>query len=113
MTGIVLLIILLAMPETVQEPPPLTQDPEETLKTVVFEPKKELKITFDLTKVLAAVGLILTGTIIVVAGMWIWIQTLESRVEGLEENLKVVTSKTVTSSAAKTPVTSSATPSAH
>jgi hypothetical protein len=92
----------------VQEPPPLIQEPEGTKKTVVIQQPRVAAPSFDFTKVLAAVGLILVGTIIIIAAMWIWIQSLESRVKNLEEEIS--TSKVTTSSAK--PVSSSATPSA-
>jgi hypothetical protein len=96
------------MPETVQEPPPLIQEPpEKGTKTIILQTQKQVKQLFDSTKVLAAVGLILTATILITAAFWVWVQTLEKRVEGLEESLKVVANRVSTSSA-KTPVTNSA-----
>jgi hypothetical protein len=78
------------MPETTaQTPPALTQDPEEpTFKPLAFPTKDDPK-TFDASKVLAAIGLILTVTVILVAILWITIQNLEKRVDTLETDVKV------------------------
>lgn len=74
---------------TAQTSPPLTQDPEEpAVKPLVF-PNKEDSKSFDATKVLAAIGLILTGTIILVGLLWFTIQKLEKRVGELEEDVKI------------------------
>jgi hypothetical protein len=78
------------MPETTAPtPPPLTQDPEApTLKPLIISQNDgSSPRQFDATKVLAAIGLILTITIIIVGIMWLTIQNLEQRVGTLETDL--------------------------
>ena len=56
-------------------PPPLIQDPDSPIqKTVTIKTPGNKSITFSLNKVLAAVGLILTISIIILGGVWIWLQ---------------------------------------
>lgn len=93
------------MPDSAaQTPPSLTQDPEEpTIKPLVLA-KKDDSATFDATKVLAAIGLILTITIIIVGIMWITVLNLENRVNTLESDVKITDSSdktTATQAAAK------------
>lgn len=82
------------MPETsAQTPPPLTQDPEEpTIKPLLLS-KKADPTSFDGTKVLAAIGFILTVTILIIGLMWITIQNLENRVNELETDIKTTDTK--------------------
>ena len=99
------------MPEQpVQSPPPLIQDPDADKIKPVLLAKKEDRTQFDPTKVFAAVGVILTATLIIVAGMLIALQSLESRVNSLEEEL--TTAKTSVSEAAAKLATKAATKSA-
>ncbi len=101
--------------ESTQTPPALTQDPEEPVIKPLVLAKKEDSDTFDATKVLAAIGLILTITIIIVGIMWITILNLENRVNNLESDVKVNTptnNTTATAAAAKI-ATMTATPSAR
>ena len=84
------------MIETVQDPPPLIQNPNEP-------PTKPIKLSqktvnFDMTKVLAAVGIILVVMIVIVGIMWILLQNLESRVNSLEQEVDY-TNKVATGSA--------------
>lgn len=77
------------MPDSpVPNPPPLIQDPQETIKPVIISHND--RSSFDATKVLAAVGVILTVTIIIIAIMWLVIQNLEQRVGKLETDVTVV-----------------------
>ncbi len=104
------------MPETsAQTPPPLTQDPEEaSIKPLVLS-QKDGSGSFDATKVLAAIGLILTVTIILVGIMWVIILNLENRVNTLESEVKVTetTNKTTATAAAAKIATMTATESAN
>jgi len=89
--------------ETAHEsPPPLIQDPDDSRPKPVFLAKKEDPSQLDMTKVMAAVGLILTITIMIVGLMWITLQNLEKRVEELENEKRVIiTKKTASEAAAK------------
>ena len=89
------------MPEqAVQSPPPLIQDPDvDKLKPVLLA-KNDDRTQFDPTKVFAAVGVILTATLIIVAGLWITLQSLEGRVNLLEEEL-TTTRRSASDAAAK------------
>lgn len=84
-------------------PPPLIQDPEDSNPKPVFLAKKEDPTQLDLTKVMAAVGFILTTTIVIVGLMWITVQNLEQRVAELESGgtSVSVTKKTASEAAAK------------
>jgi len=97
-----------------QIPPALTQDPEEpAIKPLVLSEKEE-GATFDATKVLAAIGLILTITIVIVGIMWITILNLESRVNTLESDVKITegTEKTSATQSVAKIASVTATPSA-
>ena len=59
------------------------QDPEEAAIKPLVLSKKDGSGSFDATKVLAAIGLILTATIIIIGVMWITILNLENRVNTL------------------------------
>lgn len=85
------------------EPPPLIQDPEDSTPKPVFLAKKEDPSQLDMTKVMAAVGFILTVTILIVGLMWISVQNLEQRVAELENSGETVTvtKKTASEAAAK------------
>lgn len=96
--------------QTVQSPPPLIQDPDADKIKPVLLAKHEDRTQFDMTKVFAAVGLILTITLIVVAALWITLQNLEGRVNTLEEELS--TSRKSVSEAAASLATKAATRSA-
>ncbi len=76
--------------EPVPTPQPLIQDPEEAVPKPVFLAKKEDPTQIDVTKVMAAVGLILTLTIIIVGLLWISLQNLEQRVAELEVQEKTI-----------------------
>lgn len=85
-------------------PPPLIQDPEDSAPKPVFLAKKEDPSQLDMTKVMAAVGFILTVTIVIVGLMWISVQNLEQRVAELESGNGggvTVTRKSATEAAAK------------
>lgn len=84
-------------------PPPLIQDPEDAAPRPVFLAKKEDPSQLDMTKVMAAVGFILTVTILLVGLMWVSVQNLEQRVAELEigEGGVIVTRKTASEAAAK------------
>ena len=98
-----------------QTPQPLTQDPEEAAIKPLFLSKKEDSGSFDATKVLAAIGLILTVTIVLVGIMWFIILNLENRVNTLESEVKVTesTNKTTATQAAAKIATITATKSAE
>ncbi len=81
-------------------PPPLIQDPEDSAPKPVFLAKKEDPSQLDMTKVMAAVGFILTATILIVGLMWISVQNLEQRVAELEGGDTVVTTTKKTASQA-------------
>lgn len=79
------------MPDSfVPNPPPLIQDPQETIKPLIIS-NRSSSSTFDATKVLAAVGVILTVTVVIIAIMWLVIQNLEQRVGKLETDLTAST----------------------
>ncbi len=100
------------MPEQpVQSPPPLIQDPDVDKIKPVLLARKEDRTQFDPTKVFAAVGVILTATLIILGIMFIALQSLESRVNSLEEEL-TSTNKTTASQAAAKLATKAATKSA-
>lgn len=103
------------MSDTAQTPPPLTQDPEAPILKPLVIPQKSEGGSFDATKVLAAIGLILTITIIIVGIMWMTIINLESRVNTLEGDVKVtdVTPKTSATEAAAKIASVTATKSAN
>ncbi len=84
-------------------PPPLIQDPEDSAPKPVFLAKKEDPSQLDMTKVMAAVGFILTVTIVIVGLMWISVQNLEQRVKELEtgNGTVSVTKKSASDAAAK------------
>jgi len=84
-------------------PPPLIQDPEDSAPKPVFLAKKDDPSQLDMTKVMAAVGFILTVTILIVGLMWISVQNLEQRVAELENSDFAVsaTKKTASGAAAK------------
>lgn len=86
--------------QSVQSPPPLIQDPDaDKIKPVLLAQKGD-RTAFDATKVFGAVGVILTATLIIVAGMFIALQSLESRVNSLEEEL-TTTRKSASEAAVK------------
>lgn len=89
------------MPEqSVQSPPPLIQDPDvDKLKPVLLS-KNDDRTQFDPTKVFAAVGVILTVTLLIVALMWITLQRLEGRVNTLESEI-TTTRKSASDAAAR------------
>ncbi len=87
--------------QTVQTPPPLIQDPESSNPKPILLSKSDDKTQFDSTKVFAAVGLILTATLIIVGLLWITVQNLEQRVNTLEEEAANVTTKSATTAAAQ------------
>lgn len=104
------------MSETaVQTPQPLTQDPEEAAIKPLVLSKKENSGSFDATKVLAAIGLILTATIVLVGVMWLTILNLENRVNTLESDVTLSgsTNKTTATQAAAKIATMTATKSAE
>ncbi|HSX57898.1 MAG TPA: hypothetical protein VLE47_01335 [Candidatus Saccharimonadales bacterium] len=84
------------MPETnPTTPPSLIQDPEiGTPKPVLLSSNSNEKRKFDSTKVLAAVGVILTVTLIIVGILWITVQNLENRVNTLEDETVVAKKST-------------------
>lgn len=86
--------------QPVQAPPPLIQDPDADKIKPVLLAKKEDRTQFDPTKVFAAVGVILTATLIIVAALWITLQSLEGRVNSLEEELNT-TRRSASDAAAK------------
>lgn len=101
--------------QPVQSPPPLIQDPDADKIKPVLLARKEDPTQFDITKVFAAVGVILTATLVIVAGMFIALQSLESRVNSLEEEL-TATRKSASEAAVKLAsqaATKSASPSAN
>jgi hypothetical protein len=99
------------MPEqSVQSPPPLIQDPDADKIKPVLLSKSEDRTQFDPTKVFAAVGMILTVTMIILGMMWITLQNLEGRVNSLEDEL--TTTKISASDAAARLATKAATKSA-
>lgn len=89
------------MPEqAVQSPPPLIQDPDaDKLKPVLLS-KNDDRTQFDPTKVFAAVGIILTVTMLILGLMWIALQRLEGRVNTLESEV-TTTRKSASDAAAK------------
>lgn len=84
-------------------PPPLIQDPEDSASKPIFLAKKEDSSQLDMTKVMAAVGFILTVTIALVGLMWTSVQNLEQRVAELENSGETVTvtKKTASEAAVK------------
>lgn len=101
--------------QPVQGPPPLIQDPDADKIKPVLLSKNSDRTQFDPTKVFAAVGVILTVTLIILGLMWIALQRLEGRVNNLEEEL-VTTRRSASDAAAKLATqaaTKSATPSAE
>lgn len=96
--------------QPVQSPPPLIQDPDaDKIKPVLLSQKTD-HTQFDSTKVFAAVGVIITATLIIVAGLWITMQSLEGRVNNLEQELN--TTRNSASEAASKLATKAATKSA-
>lgn len=89
------------MPEqAVQSPPPLIQDPDvDKLKPVLLA-KSDDHTQFDPTKVFAAVGIILSVTMLILGLMWITLQRLEGRVNTLEGEI-TTTRKSASDAAAK------------
>ncbi len=86
--------------QPVQGPPPLIQDPDADKIKPVLLAKTSDRTQFDPTKVFAAVGIILTITMIILGVMWIALQNLEGRVNNLEDEL-VTTRKSASDAAAK------------
>ncbi len=88
------------------ETPSLIQEPEGSLRTITFPTPGKKTVTFNVTKIFAAVGAILIVTVLAIAAFWIWLQTQEPAAAPQVETVKVSTDS------AK-PATISATPSAN